>query len=621
MANFVANKAKVIAELNKNSDEFIESWKQQVRNQRATIIGNRQCVLSDLCRGTQSLKSATPKKPVTIEEAHGKMLVELREKTSTEIIESWKAAAMEEKRQMLATRHQILSAIGQKQTLRKRSASFIEQRQAVMNQLKSEPVPEWKEKIMTEKMRVYSNRNACMNAIKGARATLKCKDDLVVKRARVMDQLRAQSQPVESWKQSIRNTIATPIVNKHLLLAAIPTQPILKSTKNPRVELLNELKATLKNHEVTPEWKEKQQAQRRQTMELKQKLNFTIPTAKLVAKPNHTQLMAEIRVSAFTIQIPEHTLVVESWKQQVRDQKAAAIQAKKSVLVSLTQSKPKLTSIKKDTHAELMNAIRSTPLEAWKQALYRFRAQAIANKHQLIAEIESANFKLTPSKNVAENKIACLSELRHSTGNILEAWKESERNTRAKQIGARQFMFAELKAKKSTSILKSTKTTEQKKIDVLKELRERTTEQLPAWQEAERVERANVQNHHHAMICELSTTNKKEIIENVQSINDIKRAVLSEIRRKLPVEGWKEEERCKQASIYNNRRAVVEEICTGKVSNNRSQVDLKEAMLKEIRSKGACPVPEWKENRMGQRLQVLKNKTLLNQQICSRMVL
>jgi len=620
MANFVANKAKVIAELNKNSDEFIESWKQQVRNQRATIIGNRQCVLTDLCNASKSLKSATPNTPVTIEEAHGKMLVELRAKTSTDIIESWKAAAMEQKRQMLATRHQILSAVGQKQSLRKRSTSFIEQRQAVMNQLKTEPVPEWKEKIMTEKMRVYSNRNACMNAIKGARATLKCKDDLVVKRARVMDQLRAQSQPVESWKQSIRNTIATPMVNKQLLLAAIPTQPTLKSTKNPRVELLNQLKATLQGHEVTPEWKEKQQTQRRQTMELKQKLNFTIPTAKLVAKPNHTQLMAEIRVSAFTIQIPEHTLVVESWKQQVRDQKAAAIQAKKSVLVSLTESKPKLTSIKKDTHAELMNAIRATPLEAWKQALYRFRAQAIANKHQLVAEIEAANFKLTPSKNVAENKITCLSQLRHSTGNIVEAWKEAERNTRAKQIGAKHFMFAELKAKKSTS-LKSTKTTEQKKIDVLKELREKTTEQLPAWQEAERVERANVQNHHHAMICELSTTNKKEVIENVQPINEIKRAVLSEIRRKLPVEGWKEQERVKQASLYNNRRAVVEEIACGKVTNNRSQVELKEAMLKEIRSKGECPVPEWKENRMGQRLQVLKNKTLLNQQICSRMVL
>jgi len=202
----------------------------------------------------------------------------------------------------------------------------------------------------------------------------------------------------------------------------------------------------------------------------------------------------------------------------------------------------------------------------------------------------------------------------------VEAWKETERNTRAKQISAKHFMFAEMKAKKSTS-LKSTKTTEQKKIDVLKQLREKTTEQLPAWQEAERVERANVQNHHHAMICELSTTNKKEVIENVQPINEIKRAVLSEIRRKLPVEGWKEQERIQQASLYNNRRAVVEEIGSGKVTNNRSQVDLKEAMLKEIRSKGAFPVPEWKENRMGQRLQVLKNKTLLNQQICSRMVL
>merc|ERR1739848_403256 len=116
--------------------------------------------------------------------------------------------------------------------------------------------------------------------------------------------------------------ISKPIVSKQMLLNdLVLSKPSLKSTKNARTELFNSIKAI--NGEATPEWKEKAQNQRRAIIEAKHELTLEIPSAKLTPTVNHVELMA------------------------------AAMQAKKSVLVSLTSDKPQLKSTSKNNHANL----------------------------------------------------------------------------------------------------------------------------------------------------------------------------------------------------------------------------------------------------------------------------
>merc|ERR1719219_2441625 len=255
-------------------------------------------------------------------------------------------------------------------------------------------------------------------------------------------------------------------------------------------------------------------------------------------------------------------------------------------------------------------------LEAWKERVQAVRKNAIEGKRALCQEITAGVKTLASSKNVQRNKLAVMAQLREVSNSPVEAWKEAERNQRALQLGAKQLMHVEF-AKKSVA-LKQTETIESCKLAVMQAIRSKQAAHIPAWQEAERAERANVQNARNAVMCEVREATHK--LDSTQSMQQMKRAVLADIRRhQQPLEAWREAERIEQASIYDNKRALVLAISNGvsSLENKRSQTDLKDALLREIRAVGKSQVLAWKEAKMQLRTQVLKNKVQLNAQICA----
>merc|ERR1719219_279871 len=249
-------------------------------------------------------------------------------------------------------------------------------------------------------------------------------------------------------------------------------------------------------------------------------------------------------------------------------------------------------------------------LEAWKERVQAVRKNAIEGKRALCQEITDGLKTLASSKNVQRNKLAVMAQLRATSNSPVEAWKEAERNQRALQLGAKQLMHVEFAATKSVA-LKQTETIESCKLAVMQAIRSKQAAHIPAWQEAERAERANVQNARNAVMCEEREATHK--LDSTQSMQQMKRAVLADIRRhQQPLEAWREAERMQQASIYDNKRALVLAIGNGvsSLENKRSQTDLKDALLREIRAvgkSGAAVVPAWKEAKMQLRTQVLKN--------------
>merc|ERR1712110_1326937 len=187
---------------------------------------------------------------------------------------------------------------------------------------------------------------------------------------------------------------------------------------------------------------------------------------------------------------------------------------------------------------------------------------------------------------------------------------------KAVQFFNKHIMLNQLSSKKVT--LKPIKTIEETKTSLMAAIRAKTnTSPVPEWQESERIERSKVQNNRNLVLSELRSVKKQ--LGETKSLEQVRMRICKEIRANQPIEAWKEKERESQAELYNNKRMVIQAINNGvsSVANKRSQADLKDALLIEIRSKGEFVVPEWKEKRMGVRAQVLKNKVALNAAICA----
>merc|ERR1711981_836801 len=465
------------------------------------------------------------------------------------------------------------------------------------------------------------NRNAvmCDIACKKNTTALKNNDSITTKHEKVMSEICG---PVEAWKQSIRNKLSRPLINKHQVNAEICEGDFnLKSTKSARAQTLEAIKSR-NCDSFTPEWKEKIASQYATAIVNKHATVCDIAERKFTLKKiaNHRELLIEIRAA---YNIPESTSFVEAWKQVGRDQRAKAFAAKKNCMVSLEQEK---VTLKKATrgqagslHAACMNAIRTQPVEAWKLKVAAIRVAAIEGKTAICQEIKKADFNLKHSKNVQANKSVCLAELRRVMKSEVEAHNEARRSQHATQLGNKHLMHLQFAScKNQAASLKTTKTVEQTKLDVMQAIRCVKSQQIPAWIEQERAERANVQNARTAVMSQLRSNKNK--LENTQTLEQVKSAVLSEIRRhQEPLEAWKEAARGEQAQLYSNKRAVILAIGNNvsSLENKKSQVDLKDELLKQIRAVGKNAVPAWKEARMQVRTQVMKNKIQLNAQICA----
>lgn len=616
--DIVSTKAALVKELTKNSAEIVESWKQTARDQKAQVLGSRQRVLNDLMHISEDpkmflmgRKRKCEQSTQTVEQIHRQVLSELQKVKNTEVVEDWKKAAISERTAVFDSRRQIIDEITRyAPELKTREISETEKKSNLLSELRKDQVvvPEWKQKQMVERRMAIENKNTVVQDIYQGKGHTNASTTPLVQRSKMLEAIR-QDNPVENWKQNVRDQIATPMLAKHQLLNEI--QKDNRGNLNhieqdsQRAQMLKEIRA-----EPVEGWKEKTNDQRRIAMETKHTINCEIPDASttLTKIPSHTALMEAIR------QIPEptETVVVEGWKQSERDAKANAICAKKHTLVALDEEKIELKQTQ-DQRKALMQAIRTEPVEAWKEKLANDRVETIKNKHELSLELANSKPTLTNPHSPQLNKTFVLSELRQKSNNVLEGWKETQRNDRAMTIGNKTLLHNELSTEKLPELNK-TKSTEQVRQNIMQEIRAARDGQIPLWQEAERIARSAVHTARQAVMCDV--TEGKRALECNKPFNQIKIQVLHDIRRNEPVEAWKEKELEIKAALFDQKKLISAEILEKKtLENNRRQGDLKEELLKQVRLIGNAPIPEWKENKMQKAVEVYKNRVELNHEI------
>merc|ERR1712110_36266 len=578
MFDAVCAKQALIKQINSKSSNMVENWKQSARDSRAEILGNRKRVMDQISFDNIKL---TPCKPsdseTTIEAKYNVCMSELKEKAGKQVVEAWKSKAIESRRLIFATMHSVVAEIKTNKTLKDSLKSVKEiTREDLMSDLKKnvEKEPEWKVKIMKQKCEAIKNKNLINCEIREFNFKLNSDKNAVEQFNLMLDQIRS---PVEAWKLKIRAEIANPHKNMRLVIAEINDNKVsLASTKNLREELMKTIRTS-----PIEAWK---------------------------------QAKADNFSASWTF--------CEAWKENIRNEKSKVLLAHKHCMVSVEQGKVSLKKTKNFTRKEQLQAclamIRTEPVEAWKQKIQESRINAIENKKLVLSEIlEFKTSELKIVENSVQNrKLAVNSEIKSKFNNSIEGWKQDGLNKKAVQFFNKHIMLNQLSSKKVT--LKPIKTIEETKTSLMAAIRAKTnTSPVPEWQESEQIERSKVQNNRNLVLSELRSVKKQ--LGETKSLEQVRMQICKEIRANQPIEAWKEKERESQAELYNNKRMVMQAINNGvsSVANKRSQADLKDALLIEIRSKSEFVVPEWKEKRMGVRAQVLKNKVALNAAICA----
>jgi len=617
MFDAVSAQQAVIKELNSRSSQMIENWKQTARTQRAEILGNRKRLLDQISSEKIML---TPCKPSdseqTIESKYNLCMNEIRAKAGTEIVESWKLSAMEQRRLIFAAKHQIIADIKTSQPALKSSQQPA--RADLMRELntKTEPTPEWKEKLNAKKCEQMRLKNEAICDIREHKFQLKSNTTQVEKFNRVLESLR---QPTEQWKLNIHSSIANPHKNMRLVLAELLKGEVtLNETQCARAETLKAIRA-----EPVPEWKQMKANQFVQIRQAMRAVVCDIAERKFELKKvaNRTALLADIRAA---YNIPESTTFCEAWKEAIRAKKSKVLLAHKNCMVSLEHDKVALRTTKKSRREQMqecLKQLRSEPVPAWKEKLMSNRTATFELKNQLnraIASFKTSDLRLV-EKSLQARKTECLAQLKSKFGVSAEGWKEAKAAQLAHQHYSKHIALAELLETKP--VLKKTETIEQTKLNLMSAIRAKSgAAPVPAWMEAERKERAATQNARNAVLSELRKSKNSIRLGETKSLEQVMQQIHKEIRgAKQPLEAWREEERQAQAQLYQNKRALMQVIGNGvsSLENKRSQAELKEALLREIRAKGDFAVPAWKEARMQVRAQVLKNKVALNAAICA----
>jgi len=625
MSDAVSAKQAVIKQLTTKSNEMVENWKQSSRNSRATILGNRKRMLDQISFETVKL---TPCKPTdsdsTIEAKYSVCMQELKEKSGNEVVEEWKSKAIESRRLIFATRHSIVAEIKVQKNELKSNLKVTKKftREDLMSSLKThvEKEPEWKIQVIKQKCEAIKNKNLVNCEVRGHDFQLNSTKTQVQAFNAVLDSIR---EPTEAWKLKIRSEISDPHKHMKLMIHELNSTEIsLNQTKNLRQELFK----SIRTNEIEA-WKQAKADEFSSLIQARKSVICDISERNFTLKklPRRQALLAQIR-SAYNI--PESWTFLESWKEAARNSKSKVMLAHKHCMVSVEQRDFALKLTKVPTRKEQLQAclehIRKEPVEAWKKKVQESRILTIENKKMLISEI--LNFDISGLKivqnSVQNRKLAVNSEIKSRFDNSVENWKQSIFNKKALQFFNKHMMLSELaESTDRISNLKKTQTIEQAKISLMQAIRAKTNASpVPEWQEIERIERSKVQNQRNLVLSQLRTV--KPVLGETKSIEQIRTQICKEIRACKPIEAWKEKEREVQAGLYADRRLVMQAIANGvsNVRNNKSQAELKDALLIEIRSKGDFAVPEWKEKRMSVRASVLKNKVALNAQICARKI-
>merc|ERR1712142_67345 len=117
-------KSQIINEINKNSHEFLEEWKQIDRTQKAKILASKREVIIQLTNSIQKLNKINKIENSlnSIEQLRRKMLAQIRQKANNQVIEEWKINSISNKVEIYDNRNKLLNSI--KCSKRKTSQDF-----------------------------------------------------------------------------------------------------------------------------------------------------------------------------------------------------------------------------------------------------------------------------------------------------------------------------------------------------------------------------------------------------------------------------------------------------------------------------------------------------------------
>jgi len=358
--------------------EVVPEWKVRACEQRKTALKAQRLTCLAICDGVAELKKIPN---------HARLMEQIRRATSTKetvAVEGWRQHARDIMSSALRAKHATLVALVQHRPLLKRNATV--QRQALMDAIRSEPVPAWKAAIQAQRVAAMQAKHR-LNAEITAKKTLTSRASAPEQKRSAMAEIRARgAQPLEAWREQAREQRAMQL--GHQLLV--------------HIELLSKQRVHLK--------------------------------ATRSVEASKCAVLAQIRA-----QDP-----LPAWVEAEREMRATALHNKCNMISALGKTKPsstlKTTKSLEQTKLAVLSDIRRCrePLEAWKEEERAHVSDKFLKKRQLNAEIAASKTALKRGlKNFHKQcdlKELALKEIRLALDNVVPVWKEMRMAKRSEAI-------------------------------------------------------------------------------------------------------------------------------------------------------------------------------------------
>jgi hypothetical protein len=287
------------------------------------------------------------------------------------------------------------------------------------------------------------------------------------------------------------------------------------------------------------------------------------------------------------------------------------------VVAEIAENKFSLASTK-NPREELMMAIRSHEIEAWKQTKADNFSKHVQARKSVLCDISEKNFSLKK----IPNRQALLTQIRAAynipeSWTFLESWKENTRNQKSKILIAHKNCMVSLEQLKGKFNLKPTQqSTRKEQLQAcLENIRK---EPVEAWKQKVQQSRISTFENKKALNSEISGFELSSLKPVKKSVQARKMEINEEIKSKFgkSIESWKQQQMNNKAVQFYNKHLMMDQLISVKKSNLKKTESIeqtKTSLMAAIRAKTpTSPVPEWKEKRMAVRAKVLKNKVALN---------
>jgi len=558
---------------------------------------------------------------LTIPQLKAKVISQLHENSHDlgEFVEAWKQESRNKKHQVYQARHNLMSELEaferkpanldlsnkSDEELKKMAMEEIRNKRRVKSKSGGDfsIIEEWRQKVIEKKVEILANRNQVLSQIRG-------------KRSKITKMLN----PIEKKKAS------TETEQKSALLADIRKTVTEANQKSKKSNL---------EIDVIPAWKEHQNNQKRNTFENKRNVLSELST---VDKKELLQTVCDILTIRAKFldsirNLDKEQEVVESWKQENRNQISNPMILKQQMMNSILTENNKLKSTQEPRTAilEAIAAKNDDELEMkedWKVKNNKQRTEALKNKHNIVCDIIEKKGEKCLNKEA--NRENMLEQVRNvalqkcpNGKNIptVEAWKQSIRNEKSNLIMAKKRVLIDVETPaKACKVLKPLEKSDlERHTELMNDLR--TQAVLPSWKvnvNNERISTIQNKNKISNEILENKFLNIN-LLKNVNTVQDNKVNLMKDVRSKFgnQLEAWKETEKEVRAVTIGNKNVVHEDILSKTkettLKQTKNQTELKSDALKELRMKADMSVPKWKEDLLDEQCKIKGNR---NEMIC-----